>query len=52
MRKHFNHYRPPAAGSRLRTSPSSPERRIGCSVNTDGNIVLDVKPMGTLIIFR
>ncbi len=31
MRKHFNHYRPPAAGSRLRTSPSSPERRIGCS---------------------
>ena len=25
---------------------------VGLSVNDDGNIVLDVKPMGTVVIFR
>ena len=41
-----------AEGVTVSLAEGAPKWVNGLSVNTDGNIVIDVKPMGTLIIFR
>ncbi|MBR4615564.1 MAG: hypothetical protein IKO55_08165, partial [Kiritimatiellae bacterium] len=41
-----------AAGVTVALAADAPKWVRGLSVNADGNIVMDVKPMGTLIIFR
>ncbi len=41
-----------AAGVTVALAADAPKWVRGLSVNADGNIVLDVKPMGTIFIFR
>ena len=40
------------AGKTVTLAADAPDWVKSLSVNTDGNLVLDVKPMGTIIIFR
>ena len=41
-----------AEGVTVSLAEGAPKWVRGLSVNTDGNLVIDVKPKGTMIIFR